>query len=174
MLNTKRLCIRLMEIEDMESIRRIHNDPLTLVWLTDIFHVSKEEQLTWFNNMMNSRINRRYCVINKDTNEIIAVARLDKIDLVNRNAEIGLDVSSEHRRKGYATEIYNCLIDYAFKSLNLHRLSLVTLENNFPAMNLYTNLGFKLEGQMSEAIFRDSKYINLICMYLLNPKDKNE
>jgi diamine N-acetyltransferase len=163
-----------MEIEDLESIRRIHNDPGTLIWLTDIFHVSKEEQLTWFNNMMNSRINRRYSVIKKDINEIIAVARLDKIDSVNRNAEIGLDVSFEHRRKGYAIEIYNCLIDYAFKSLNLHRLSLVTLENNLPAINLYTKLGFKQEGQMSEAIFRDSKYINLVSMYLLNPKDKNE
>ena len=59
-------------------------------------------------------------------------------------------------------------MDYAFNSLNLHRLSLVTLESNVGAQELYFKLGFKQEGILTEAILRNGNYANLICMYRLN------
>lgn len=157
-----------MEEEDLESLRVMHNDEETLRWLTDIFHVTKEEQRDWFIKMSASRNARRYVAINKELNQIIGVARLDEIDLVNKNAVIGVDISAEFRRQGFAYELYNCIMDYAFNSLNLHRLSLVTLESNVGAQELYFKLGFKQEGILTEAILRNGNYANLICMYRLN------
>jgi RimJ/RimL family protein N-acetyltransferase len=168
LFKTERLFIRLMEEEDLEFLRIMHNDGETLKWLTDIFQVTKEEQHSWFLKMSTTRNVRRYVAIEKKSNYIIGVARLDEIDLVNKNAVIGVDIKLESRRQGFAYETYNCLIDYAFNSLNLHRLSLVTLENNVGARNLYLKLGFEEEGIRAEAILRDGKYINLICMYKLN------
>jgi len=168
LFRTERLFIRLIEEEDLESLRVLHNDEETLRWLTDIFHVTKEEQHAWFIKMSASRNVRRYVAINKELNQIIGVARLDEIDLVNKSALIGVDISAEFRRQGFAYELYNCLMDYAFNSLNLHRLSLVTLESNVGAQELYLKLGFKQEGILTEAILRNGNYANLICMYRLN------
>jgi RimJ/RimL family protein N-acetyltransferase len=170
MFKTDRLFVRLMEEEDLESLRVMHNDEETLRWLTDIFHVTKEEQRAWFIKMSTSRNARRYVAINKEQKKIIGVARLDGIDLVNKNAVIGVDIAVKFRRHGYAYELYNCLINYAFNSLNLHRLSLVTLESNIGAQNLYFKLGFTQEGILKEAILRDGRYLDLICMYKLNSR----
>jgi len=170
MLTTERLIIRLMEFEDLEILRNLHNSEKTLQWLTDIFHVSKDEQIEWFSKISSSRKNRRYTILTKEINKIVGIARLDDIDLVNKNAFIGVDIEADFRRQGFARETYRCLIDYAFNSLNLHRLSLVTLENNMAAQNLYIELGFKTEGMATQAILRDGTYTNLVCMYLLNSK----
>lgn len=157
-----------MEIEDLETLRRLHNVEDTLLWLTDIFHVSKEEQNSWFINMSTSRKNRRYTAIDIKLNKIIGVVRLDDIDLVNKNAEIGVDIAPDSRRQGYAREIYECMINYAFNALNLHRLSLITLENNTNAQDLYSQLGFEKEGILTESILRNGEYKNLVCMFKLN------
>lgn len=170
MLSTPRLLIRLLEFNDLETLRDLHNSEDTLQWLTDIFHVTREEQKAWFLKINMSRRNRRYTVLSKETSEIVGLVRLDEIDLVNRNAIIGLDIGINFRRQGFASEIYECIINYAFNALNLHRLSLVTLENNIAAQNLYTKLGFKKEGVLTEAILRDGEFKNLICMYKINSK----
>lgn len=168
MLTTQRLIIRLVEFEDLETLRNLHNSEGTLNWLTDIFHVSRDEQMAWFSKISSSRKNRRYTVLSKESNKIVGLVRLDEIDLVNKNAIIGVDIGVDFRRQGFAYEVYECMINYAFSSLNLHRLSLVTLESNVAAQNLYVKLGFKTEGMLTDAILRDGEYKNLICMYKLN------
>ncbi len=168
MFQTKRMIIRLIELEDLEILRQMHNEENTLFWLTDIFHVSIEEQKAWFSNMSLSRKNRRYTVLSRESNEIIGVVRLDKIDLVNKNAEIGVDIAPDYRRQGYAREIYECMFDYTFNALNLHRLSLVCLETNTTAQALYYKIGFKKEGVLTESILRNGEYKNLVCMFKLN------
>lgn len=173
MLETDRLRIRLMEERDLGAVRSIHNEAETLIYLSDPFHVSQEEQVVWFKKLSSNRNSRRYVIELKTSEVICGVMRIDRIDLVNKSAEVGADIAKAHRRLGVAFEAYTELIDYLFFTLGLNRLSLVTLHSNESARALYKKLGFVEEGVARKAIFRDGEYQDLIMMALISQERRN-
>jgi RimJ/RimL family protein N-acetyltransferase len=164
---SKRLVIRLLERRDLEEVRLLHNDDETLSRLTDISHVSEAQQEAWFLSMSTSRTSRRYVARLRTDASLIGVFRIDRLDFSNRNALVGADVVSAYRRQGYANEMFDYILGYLFNECGLHRVSLVTLETNNPALALYRKLGFVEEGRERQAIFRSGRFHDLINMGLL-------
>lgn len=171
---TERLIIRLMERQDLEALRILHNAEDVLLKLSDPAHVSEVQQEAWFNSASTSRTSRRYIARLRDTNELVGMFRIDAIDFVNGNAFVGCDIAPAHQGKGYATEFYGYILDYLFGACRLHRVELVTLKDNDVAQSLYKKLGFVVEGERREAIFRDGIYKNLVAMGLLATEWKSK
>ena len=166
--SSERLYINIMEFVDIEDMRKLHNEESTLYQLSDINHISQEQQLSWFKRISLSENSKRYVARLKSNKEFIGIFRIDNIDNINRNANVGADIVPNHRGKGYAKELFNYFFDYLFNQRGFHRLSLVTLETNEKALGLYKYLGFKKEGKLREAIFRNGKFIDLVCMSKLS------
>jgi RimJ/RimL family protein N-acetyltransferase len=164
---TARLVIQLISEDDLEEVRLLHNDSSTLNWLSDTSIVSQEEQIKWFRNLMNNSKSRRYVARTIANSAIVGVFRLDYIDFSNKSAQVGLDVEKSFRQKGYATEIYDQMLSYIFDDLGMNRVGLVTLSNNIPALALYAKLGFKKEGTLRKAIFRNNHFVDLVQCGLL-------
>jgi RimJ/RimL family protein N-acetyltransferase len=164
---TERLVIRLVERCDLEEARRLHNDDQTLLNLTDVSHVSEAQQEAWFHAISTSRSSRRYVARLRSDDSFVGVFRIDRIDLVNRNACVGADVVPKLRRKGYASEMFRYVLSYLFDQCGLHRATLSTLETNDRALALYRKLGFAVEGRERQAIFRNGQFHDLINMGLL-------
>jgi RimJ/RimL family protein N-acetyltransferase len=164
---TERLAIRLMERRDIEEARLLHNDDETLSRLSDISHVSEMQQEAWFQSVSTSKATRRYVARRRVDGAFVGVFRLDRLDPWNRNALVGADVAKNMRGQGYATEMYRYVLDYLFNQVGLHRVGLVTLETNTPAIGLYRKLGFVDEGVERQAIFRDGRFQGLVAMGLL-------
>lgn len=162
MLETRRLVISEISLGDLEEVRLLHNEPETLRWLSDSRIVSREDQIEWFDRLMHSSTSKRYIAREKFKGGLVGVFRFDRLDSQNGSAEVGLDVALEYRRLGFAREIYESLIPYFFHEMSLHRLSLITLEENIPAIRLYQSLGFIREGVLREAIKRDSGFVNAV------------
>lgn len=169
---TPRLYIRIMELKDIEDARILHNEESTLFKLNDINHISEESQLAWFKKISISSTSKRYVARLRENDEFVGVFRIDNIDQINRSALVGADIVPHHRGNGYAKEIFKYFFDYLFNQRGLHRLSLVTLETNKIALSLYEKLGFKIEGKQREAIYRDGRLLDLICMSILD-NEKN-
>ena len=167
MFQTDRLIIREISESDIEEVRLLHNDISTLKWLTDISVVSESQQIKWFLNLKNSTKNKRYVARDITDSTIVGVFRLDDVDFQNKSAQVGLDIASNFRQKGYATEIYNRMLAYIFTDLGMNRVGLVTLSNNIAARALYSKLSFKKEGILREAIFRNGTFVDLFQYGLL-------
>lgn len=165
--STERLIIRIMERTDVEEARLLHNDDSTLNCLTDPSHVTEKSQMAWFESISTSKTSRRYVARLKSDSTFVGVFRIDRLDSWNRNAYVGADVVFELRNQGYATEMFRYFFKYLFDQCGLHRLSLVTIETNQPAIALYKKIGFIEEGREREAIFREGGYHDLICMSIL-------
>lgn len=159
--------LRIMERRDIEAVRKLHNDTSVLLNLTDIRHISEPEQDAWFERMSLAAGSRRYVVEEVERGAFIGVLRLDRLDLQNRGAWVGLDVVAEQRGRGYAKAAFRIMMAYLFDQLGLHRLSLVTLETNLVAINLYRSLGFREEGRLREAIWRNGAFVDLLQFGLL-------
>ena len=164
---TERLTIRIMEHEDVEAARILHNDDTTLRALSDISHVTQEAQMAWFKAISVSRSSRRYVARLRSDHSFVGIFRVDRLDLWNRSAFVGADVVPNFRGKGYASEMFEYFCNYLFNQCGLHRLGLVTMETNVPAIKLYLKLGFIEEGRERQAIYRDGKFVDLISMGML-------
>jgi len=159
--------LRIMERRDIEAVRKLHNDASVLLNLTDVRHVSETEQDGWFERISSSRTSRRYVVEDSETGAFVGLFRLDRLDLQNRGAWVGLDIVAEQRGRGHAKAAFRVMMTYLFDQLGLHRLSLVTLETNLVAINLYRSLGFQEEGRLREAIWRNGTFVDLLQFGLL-------
>lgn len=169
MLITENLVIRVMEQRDIEAARILHNDPSVIKFLTDVNFVSEGQQQRWFEAISTSKSSKRFVVEEADGG-FVGVFRLDQVDLQNRNALVGLDITPNKRGNGYAKKTFLAMHDYLFDALGLHRLGLYTLASNSIAINLYKALGYTQEGCLKDAIFREGDFCDLLVFGLLRAR----
>lgn len=84
-------------------------------------------------------------------------------------AGIGMAVHENWQGKGIGTALMQAAIDLADNWLNLMRLELEVYTDNEPALRLYKNFGFEIEGTMRQDSFRAGKYADVYFMARLRP-----
>ena len=58
-------------------------------------------------------------------------------EVKNRNAELGIVILTDYRDRGYGTEAVQFSVDYAFRGVGMHRVSLTTFGGNERALRVY-------------------------------------
>ncbi len=160
------LLIRILEKGHLEKLRRLRNDPKTNEHLTSILPVNEHIQEEWFRKLCLDD-SRMYFAIEDAKGRFLGMIRCDEWDRINRSIRIGMDIAPEQRRKGIATEAYRLFIQYLFEELGLHRIWLLVIGFNKPAMALYLKLGFVREGVQRRAVYRHNRFHDYIMMSLL-------
>lgn len=64
--------------------------------------------------------------------------------------ELGVTLTPSHQGQGYATEAVECLLDYGFAALGLHRVIAIMGDQNQAAASLFRRLGFRQEAHHIE------------------------
>ena len=95
-----------------------------------------------------SRVNNpnvKFWAIFLDTGKFIGTIKLEPIDLVSRNAWLGMMIGdSSERGKGYGSQALKQVLNYAEKVLKLKCLFLGVHKENYPALKIYENAGFRI------------------------------
>jgi len=113
-------------------------------------------------------IGHRFDIVLQDGDELIGHISLHNIDHHHRNAFFGIMIgSAKHRNKGYGTEALRLLLEYGFKSLNLHNIMLSVVSDDHGAIACYKKLGFKDAGTRREWQFKNGKYVDVLYMDML-------
>lgn len=96
----------------------------------------------------------------------IGTASMTHIDPKNESCELGIIISPERQRGGYATETLYLLLRYAFEERKMHRVAFATAEENEGMRGLLEKvLGATLEGVQRECRkWVDGRYGSL-CIY---------
>jgi RimJ/RimL family protein N-acetyltransferase len=93
---------------------------------------------------------------------------LHDVDAVNRTAEFGIVIGEkDYWNRGYGTKATKLTLRHGFENLNLNRIYLEVFETNPRAMKAYESAGFMREGILRQAIFKNSRYIDVILMSIL-------
>ena len=128
--------IKPTELEDVPQIVALRNDPATLPHLHDIQQYNAAQTEHWLRHLPTA--SKRYSVFEwanapntpPQIGEFIGLVRIDRIDSVNRNCAVGLDLVPHLRGKGLSSKVYAWLLDYLFKQFNMHLVYLEVLESN--------------------------------------------
>ena len=165
---------RPVEERDIEAIRRLRNDETTWMYLTDPSQITAAQQGEWFRSISLAKdrryytafiVKREFPIISEE--DFLGIVRCDQIDPLNRSIRVGCDIIPEHRRKGYGTQVYGGILKYFFDALGMNRIWLCVLDINPGARDLYKKIGFKAEGRMRQAIWRNGGWHDYIVMSIL-------
>ena len=101
----------------------------------------------------------------------VTIGTIDLFDFdpFHKRTGLGILIAVEsYRRKGYASMSLKCLINYCFKTLQLHQLFCNILENNTESMDLFMKQGFIKSGIKKEWILTSEGYLDEYMFQLIN------
>lgn len=109
----------------------------------------------------------RLCICTLDS-ELIGETALHEIDHRVGDAEFSIAIGDRaYQGRGYGSDATRTILKFAFKQLNLHRITLHVHDFNERAIKTYIRCGFKEEGRLREAEFMDGQYSDVLVMGLL-------
>lgn len=73
----------------------------------------------------------------KESHEFVGIVTIRDDNAKNRDGDLALNLTKSQWGKGYGQEVLKFVVDYAFKGLGCHRLSLGVFDSNERAIKLY-------------------------------------
>lgn len=153
--------------EEVDSYLKWMNDEAVAVNFGQFpLVVSSKSDMKWLYEPGNNM--HRYAMVLLNGDILIGSLSLHNIDHLNRNAFIGIFIGEEeHRNNGYGAEAIRLILNYGFKTMNLHNIMLTVHADNCAGITCYQRVGFREVGRMREWVFKDGKYIDKIYMGIM-------
>ncbi|MDR6999104.1 GNAT family N-acetyltransferase [Neobacillus niacini] len=101
-------------------------------------------------------------IVQKSTQAIIGTAMIFNFDQEANQAEIGYVFHQDHWGMGYGTESVALMSDFAFKSLNLHKLHASVVDANIGSIRILEKNEYELEGRLKDHYFIEDKYYDAL------------
>ena len=109
-----------------------------------------------------------FAIRTQEDDQLVGFVRLMHIDWSNGGARLLLGIVDKNDRgKGYGSEALQMILHYAFREMNLYRVSVNVLESNERALAFLHNHGFVDEVRRRQAVQRDGKYWDFLMLGLL-------
>jgi RimJ/RimL family protein N-acetyltransferase len=102
-----------------------------------------------------------------DGGMLIGIARLKRVSPEDRGADFGIAITKPYWDRGYGTDATGTILRLAFTEMNLHRCELTVLESNLRARRVYEKCGFREEGRLRAARWRNGGWCDEILMGIL-------
>lgn len=166
----KEIYLRELSLADINILNEWRNSRETIDYLGANFrYVDIAIDNKWFESYQNNRVNNvRLAICCKETKQLLGAVYLLNIDWLNRNTEFAIWLGVENSRgQGVGERATTLALEHAFLDLNLHKVYLTVLEKNKAAIGLYNKVGFKPEGVLIDAVYKNGMYLNMISMAII-------
>jgi RimJ/RimL family protein N-acetyltransferase len=161
--------LRRPEPKDIEQMYGYRNDP-DVARMLGGFSVgfSRQDLEDWIERHRNRTDEIIWVIATKPSDDCIGHVGLYEIDYRVAKAEFAICIGDKTKwTKGLGAAIGKAVLRYAFRELNLHKVSLEVLDFNEAAIKLYEKLAFKLDGRLRADQFRDGKHVDSLVMSIL-------
>lgn len=156
----QKVCLRKLKIVDADlMLEWMADHNITKNFRTNFESMTKEKVLEFINNSFSDKT-QNFAFVDCDDNYLGTIS-LKNISLIDNNAEYAIVSRTIAHGTGIASRATVELLEYAFFGLNLHRVYLNVLEDNYRANAFYRKMGFEYEGTSREHLYIDGEYKNL-------------
>ncbi len=156
-LLSKRLQLRLIKQSDIENIHKLQSmpevDQYNTLGIPKDLSETKAVMAPSFEDLKLDLIKRYTFVIElKKSQEFIGLAALNIGNPKYKSAEVWYKLLPKQWRKGYATEAVNCLLEFGFNKLKLHRIEAGCAVNNLGSIKVLEKVGMSYEGRKRQTL----------------------
>ncbi|MFH1841389.1 MAG: GNAT family protein [Candidatus Nealsonbacteria bacterium] len=103
----------------------------------------------------------------KKNQKHIGNIKLEPIDFKKKKATVGILIGNkDYWGQGFGKEAISALVDYAFNNLALQEINLGVISENKVAVNLYKNVGFKIDRIEKKSIRHEKKLFDKMIMLI--------
>ncbi len=99
---------------------------------------------------------------------LIGFVSIHSIEWNNQSGLISIGIGDpDYRDQGYGSEALNLALNYGFNELGLYRIGLDVIASNSRAVHAYEKAGFRHEGRLRSAVYRDNQRTDRLLMGIL-------
>ena len=106
-------------------------------------------------------------IISQDSSKLIGFVTLNFTDAQRLQATLSATVNSKERRKGLASEALTGALEFCFKWIGLHRITVACDSRNIAAWRLCESVGLRREGEFVKDRIINGEWANTICYAML-------
>jgi RimJ/RimL family protein N-acetyltransferase len=172
-LNTRDLRLRPSNSTDAEGMLAMLSDPESMKYWSDQPISDINEAIEVLNKDLESDAQGNsmcWAVTLKGQDKMIGKCILFQFNEANHRAEIGYILNRKYWRQGYMHQALGAVIDFAFNTLDLHRIEADIDTQNTASLGLLEKLGFKREGLFRERWFVYDQWQDSVMLGLLRQK----
>jgi ribosomal-protein-alanine N-acetyltransferase len=126
------------------------------------------DQIKFYRKLERNNTGIFLAIETKGSEDFVGVGGFNNLSSLHQKAEIGFWLLPEFWQMGYMQEAVRKICDYAFHSLNLHRIEGFVESENLTCKKAIEKLGFTHEGCMKECEIKNGKRISLDIYAILN------
>lgn len=128
-----------------------------------------EDQRKWFKRINENIDVEKYWIIELKNGTPVGLMSVNHIDKRNQQASWAYYLGSiEARGKGLGRILECNMYDYAFDTLNLHKLWCEVFQFNENVIGMHQKFGSKIEGTFIDHIYKNGEYHNVVRMGILS------
>lgn len=162
-LENKNIYFKALNVNDVQEIHKYASDKDVKRFIGWNLMHNLNETREHVETMINRELAGTHLyasVVTKATQEIIGTVMLFNFDEEANHAEIGYVFCKDHWGKGYGTESVELVTDFAFKTLNIHKLNARVTDANIGSARVLEKNGYELEGTLKDQYFIEGNYFD--------------
>ena len=171
-IDTERLRLRPISDEDVDDFFEVYSNVEVMRYWSTPPLPSKEAARAQINEIHEGFKNRQFmkwAVALRSNDKLIGSVTLFHPDFTHRRVEVGYALGRAFWRQGYMQESLTALFNYAFDTLNFHRLEADVDPRNAASLSILERLGFQREGYLRERWHVDGEIQDAVFFGLLKP-----
>jgi len=170
-VQSERLYLREVRPSDVnETYYRWMNDPeITRYLETRFIPQSIENIRDYVISMQGDADNCFFAILLREKDRHMGNIKLGPIRWTHRLGEISLIIGEkECWGKGYATEVIELIVQHAFETLNLHKVTAGCYSTNTGSIKAFQKAGFEIEGKRKDHFYDRGTYVDHILFGRIN------
>jgi [ribosomal protein S5]-alanine N-acetyltransferase len=176
-IDTPRLILRELRIEDRDRIYDIFSDPEVTKYYDVVTMKSRrqaESLIKWWSNRFKHHKGIRWGIQFRENGQLVGTCGFSELDSENQLGEIGYDLWQPYWNRGIMSEASRALIHFGFEVMELNRIETWVVVENLGSIQVLRKAGLKSEGilrkrRLWNGIFYDVEMFGLLRSDYLTP-----
>lgn len=172
-LETKRLLLRQMKLDDAQAVRQLRSQEDVMQYINRPLTLTLEEAQKWVGVVMETLSKNEgitWCICLKESpDKHVGSIGLWRIEKENHRAEIGYMLEPALQGKGFMYEAMVKVLEYGFLEMKLHSIEAHIDPRNKASAALLQKGGFVQEAYFKENCFYNNRFSDTAVYSILTP-----
>ena len=134
-----------------------------------IFPNTMERMEEFYRSTASSNDNVIFAIVDKATDKHIGNIKIGPIKWLSRVSPLGIMIGNkDFWGRGYGTEAIKLAVEYAFKQLNLHKITAGIVATHQASIKSFQKADFEIEGKAKSQFFLNGEYYDSLYLGIVN------